>query len=414
VKVVVVGAGGREHALADVLSRTAEVVVTPGNAGIPNSVETPPEQLDADLFVIGPEEPLVAGLGDLLRAKGKRVFGPGADGARLEGSKSWMKEVLVDAGVPTARYGSFGAGQLDEALAFLETLPGLYVVKTDGLAAGKGVRVTESLDEARDTVREYLSGRAFGHAGTTCVIEEGLTGPELSVFAACDGTRCALFGTAQDFKRVGDGDQGPNTGGMGAYSPVPIVGPELLDAVVESAIEPTLAALEARGIEYRGFLYGGLMLTPVGPKVIEYNIRFGDPEAQVVLPRIEGDLAELLAQAADGHLADEPKFSDDSCVVVALASEGYPASKRTGDVIEGLDEAAAVDGATIYCAGVGADEHGRLVTNGGRVLNVVGRGPDLTTARARAYEAAGHVSWPGVHYRHDIAEQAAAATVTDR
>jgi phosphoribosylamine--glycine ligase len=321
-----------------------------------------------------------------------------------------MKEVLVDAGVPTARYGRFGAHELDQALAFLETLPGLYVIKTDGLAAGKGVVVTESLPDARDHVRAYLSGEAFGAAGTTCVIEEGLTGPELSVFAACDGVRSVLFGSAQDFKRVGDGDTGPNTGGMGAYSPVPIVGPDLLDAVVESAIGPTLAALESRGIDYRGFLYCGLMLTPVGPKVIEYNVRFGDPEAQVVLPRLQGDLAELLVQAADGRLVDEPKFADDACVEISLASAGYPASKTTGDLIEGIEEARAVDGVTVFCAGVSNDDDGRLVTGGGRVLNVVGTGPDLASARATAYAGAACITWPGIHYRSDIAEQAARAT----
>lgn len=402
-KVVVVGSGGREHALASALARTAEVVVTPGNPGIPGSVATAPEDLDADLFVIGPEAPLVDGLADRLRSAGKVVFGPGADGARLEGSKAWMKDVLVDAGVPTARHGTFTETELDAALAFLETLPGLYVVKTDGLAAGKGVVVTESLPDAREAVRLYLSGAAFGDAGRVCVIEEGLTGPELSVFAACDGSSAVLFGSAQDHKRVGDGDTGPNTGGMGTFSPVPGVGPELLDVVRERAIGPTLRALTDRGIAYRGFLFCGLMLTPDGPKVLEYNIRFGDPEAQVVLPRITSDLAELLDQAARGRLTSEPAFSDDSAVCVVLAAEHYPATPRTGDVIEGVDAARALDGVEVFCAGVTSDDEGRLVTAGGRVLNVVGRGADLGEARARAYAGVEQVSWPGMHFRHDIA-----------
>lgn len=400
-KVVVVGSGGREHALAHVMARSGhEVVVTPGNPGIPGSVDAPPDALDADLVVVGPEAPLVDGLADRLRARGRRVFGPGADGARLEGSKAWMKDVLIDAGVPTARHGAFT--EEAPALAFLETLPGLYVIKTDGLAAGKGVLVTESLAEARDAVRAYLAGEAFGQAGATVVIEEGLTGPELSVFAACDGERAVLFGSARDHKRVGDGDAGPNTGGMGAFSPVPDAPAALEQEVLTGAVEPTLATLRARGIDYRGFLFCGLMLTPDGPKVLEYNVRFGDPEAQVVLPRTTTDVAELLARAADGDLREGPGFDDGAAVTVVCASEGYPASPRTGDVIEGLPEAQAVDGVTVFCAGVGADDAGRLITAGGRVLAVTGRGDDLVAARARAYEAVSRLSWPGMHHRHDI------------
>ena len=400
-KVVVVGSGGREHALAHVLSRSGhEVVVTPGNPGIPGSVATPPEELDADLVVIGPEAPLVDGLADRLRAAGRLVFGPGADGARLEGSKAWMKDVLVDAGVPTARHGAFT--EEAPALAFLDTLPGLYVIKTDGLAAGKGVLVTESLAEARDAVRAYLAGEAFGAAGSTVVIEEGLTGPELSVFAACDGQRAVLFGAARDHKRVGDGDTGPNTGGMGAFSPVPDAPVALQEDVLTGAVEPTLAALRGRGIDYRGFLFCGLMLTPDGPKVLEYNVRFGDPEAQVVLPRATSDVGELLARAAAGELRDAPRFDDGAAVTVVCASEGYPAAPRTGDVIEGLEAARTTEGVTVFCAGVGADGDGRLVTAGGRVLAVTGQGPDLGAARDRAYEAVGRLSWPGMHHRQDI------------
>ncbi|MBV8981367.1 MAG: phosphoribosylamine--glycine ligase, partial [Acidimicrobiia bacterium] len=330
-RVCVVGGGGREHALAHVLARTADVVVTPGNPGIPGSVVTPPEEVDADLYVVGPEQPLVDGLADRLRAKGKLVFGPGADGARLEGSKAWMKQVLADAGVPTARYGAFtDAGP---ALEFLKSLPGPYVVKTDGLAAGKGVLVTESIDEAADDVRSKLSGSAFGDAGRTVVIEEALDGPELSILAVCDGKRAVMLAPAQDFKRAGDGDSGPNTGGMGAYSPVPAAGADVVDAVMDTAVAPTLAALRGQGIDYRGVLYAGLMLTSDGPKVLEYNVRFGDPEAEVVLPRLSSDLAALLAEAAAGDLRSDPAFVDEACVTVVLASEGYPASPRTGDVI---------------------------------------------------------------------------------
>jgi phosphoribosylamine--glycine ligase len=405
VKVCVVGSGGREHALADVLGRSAEVVVTPGNPGIPGSVDTPPEQVDADLFVVGPEVPLVDGLADRLRAQGRAVFGPGADGARLEGSKAWMKQVLADAGVPTARHGSFT--EVEPALAYLDTMAPPFVVKTDGLAAGKGVVVTESLTEARNAVGDYLSGQAFGDAGRTVVIEEGMVGPELSVLAVCDGRRAVLLPPAQDFKRIGDGDAGPNTGGMGAYSPVPTVDGAVLGDVMDRFIEPTLARLRALDIDYRGVLYAGLMMTAEGPRMLEYNVRFGDPETQVVVPRFSSDLAELLAQAAAGRIESEPTFSDDATVTVVCAAEGYPASPRSGDVISGIDAARAIQGVSVYCAGVGAGADGALVTAGGRVLNVCGRGPTLAEARARAYEGVAQIRWDGMYHRRDIAEAAA-------
>jgi phosphoribosylamine--glycine ligase len=279
----------------------------------------------------------------------------------------------------------------------------LFIVKTDGLAAGKGVLVTTDRREAAEDVRSKLAGDAFGEAGTTVVIEEGLSGPELSVFAVCDGRRAEVLASpAQDHKRVGDGDTGPNTGGMGAFTPVPGVGPDLVDDVAGLAIEPTLAELRRRGIDYRGVLYAGLMLTPEGPKVLEYNVRFGDPEAQVVLPRLESSLVELLGQAADGHLRAAPVFAADTLLTVVCATEGYPASPRTGDPIEGLDDARRVDGVTVYCAGVGRDDDGRLVTAGGRVLNVVGRGPDLAAARRCAAAGVAALSWPGMHHRTDI------------
>jgi len=403
-KVCVVGSGGREHALADVLGRTSEVVVTPGNPGIPGSVTTAPTEIEADLFVIGPEVPLVDGLADRLRAQGKLVFGPGADGARLEGSKAWMKDFLVGAGVPTARHGVFT--EQEPAMSFLATLPGFYVVKTDGLAAGKGVVVTESLAEARDAVASFLSGQAFGDAGRTVVIEEGLTGPELSVLAVCDGHRAAALAPAQDFKRIDDGDQGPNTGGMGAYSPVPAVDEAVMAVVMERGVEPTLAALRARGIDYRGVLYAGIMLTPEGPKLLEYNVRFGDPETQVVVPRLRTDLAAFLAEAAAGELRTEPAFVPDAAVTVVCATEGYPRSPRSGDVIEGLDVAGHVEGVKVFCAGVDVDADGRLITAGGRVLDVTALGPDLRTARQLAYQAVACLSWPGMHVRTDIAERA--------
>jgi phosphoribosylamine---glycine ligase len=411
-RVCVVGSGGREHALAHVLGRTADVVVTPGNPGIPGSVATPAEKVDADLFVVGPEAPLVDGMADRLRAAGRLVFGPGADGARLEGSKAWMKDLLAAATVPTARYGSFA----DEAAAvdFLRSLPGPWVVKTDGLAAGKGVLVTGRIDEAVDDVRAKLAGESFGDAGRTVVIEEGLTGPELSVLAICDGTRAVPLAPAQDFKRVGDGDAGPNTGGMGAYSPVPFAGDDVVGEVMDRFVEPTLAELRSRGIDYRGVLYAGLMLTPQGPRLLEYNVRFGDPEAQVVLPRLTTDLAELLAAAAAGDLRRSagPAFGADACVTVVLASAGYPGKPRNGDVIEGID-AAIARGATVFAAGVARDDEDRLVTGGGRVLAVTGTGATVAAARRNAYAAAGCVSWRGMHYRTDIARSASEGAPTE-
>lgn len=405
-KVCVVGSGGREHALAVVLARTAEVVVTPGNPGIPGSVDTPAEEIDADLFVIGPEQPLVDGLADVLRAQGKLVFGPGADGALLEGSKAFMKEVVAAAGVPTARYGDFD--DVDEAVAFLDTLPagpdGGYVIKTDGLAAGKGVLVTIDRAEAEADIRDKLSGASFGDAGRRVVIEERMVGPELSVLAVCDGQRAVALDPAQDYKRVGDGDAGPNTGGMGCYSPVPAANEAVVEMVLSEFVEPTLAELRARGIDYRGVLYAGLMLTTDGPKLVEYNVRFGDPESQVVLPRLTSDLAPLLAEAAAGELRSEPTFGDDACVAVACAAEGYPTSTRTGDVIEGLDRLDDLEGVQVLFAGVAAgEEPGSLVTAGGRVLYVCGTAPEIEQARALAYQGVARVGWPGMHHRSDIA-----------
>ncbi|HWJ97183.1 MAG TPA: phosphoribosylamine--glycine ligase [Acidimicrobiales bacterium] len=406
-KVVVVGSGGREHALAVVLGRTAEVVVTPGNPLIPGSVGTDVEDLVADgsvdLVVVGPEQPLVAGLADRLRAGGVRVFGPGAEGAKLEGSKAYMKMIAEEAGLPTARWEAFT--DADDAVDYLNAMKGPYVVKTDGLAAGKGVLVTDSLDDAVSDVRAKLGGDTFGESGRRVVIEEALTGPEVSVFAVCDGTRAVCLPAAQDFKRVGDGDAGLNTGGMGAWSPLPFLPDGFEEQVARDFIAPTLAELQQRGIDYRGVLYAGFILTDEGPKLLEYNVRFGDPDSQVVLLRMTSDLAGLLAAAADGDLAKapEPTFSDDAAVLVVAASEGYPVVPRTGDAVEGLDAAASVVGVTVLGAGVGRRLDGTVTTAGGRVLNVVGIGATTDDARSKAYGALGRITWPGEHHRTDIA-----------
>jgi phosphoribosylamine---glycine ligase len=443
--VCVVGSGGREHALAVVLGRTADVVVAPGNPGIAGrtaeghtitSVATSPEEIQADLFVIGPEAPLVDGLADRLRARGHLVFGPGADGARLEGSKAFMKEMLAEAGVPTARFGVFSDPV--PANAYLRTLGAPWVIKTDGLAAGKGVLVTDSLSEAEADIESKLSGEAFGEAGRRVVVEEGLTGPECSLLVLCDGERLVPLAPAQDFKRLRDFDRGPNTGGMGAYSPVPFVDAPLVDRLVDEAVAPLVAAMRACGIDYRGVLYAGLMLTPEGPKVLEFNVRFGDPEAQVVLPRLDGNLTGLLAQAAAGALTTVPRFLPSPAVCVVLASEGYPEAPRTGDVIGGLGAAASVAGVTVFHAGtafadgshasIGSDVAGGtdsspgrdqltqtrpVRTAGGRVLGVTALGATVDEARDRAYRGVSAIRWPGMQVRTDIALTAAGVAEPD-
>jgi phosphoribosylamine--glycine ligase len=408
---VVVGSGAREHALAWALSKSADVIVTPGNAGIAahgiRCVATPATELDADLFVIGPEAPLVAGLADELRARGKVVVGPGSAGGRLEGSKAYMKEFFTAAGIPTAAYGAFS----DEApaLEFLSTMTSPYVIKTNGLAAGKGVLVTNDLDEARRDVKEKLSGAAFGDAGTTVVIEEGLVGEECSFHVLCDGANVIGLAPSRDFKRVGDDDQGANTGGMGAYAPMNAMTGEQVDDIMRLIISPTVRELNRRGIDYRGVLYAGVMLTATGPKLLEYNVRFGDPETEVLVPLLGNRLFDLLLRVAEGRLGDvSAKCSGGgAAVTVVLASEGYPQHPRSGDVIKGLGPdgqlAEGDEHVVVFHAGTARDEEGNFVTNGGRVLAVTGLGDTLGEARRRAYEGAALITFRGSVRRSDIA-----------
>jgi len=416
VTVCVVGQGGREHALALALARSDDVIVTPGNPGMAatggGSVTCsprPPEEIEADLYVIGPEAPLVDGLADRLRARGHLVVGPGADGAALEGSKAFMKAMLDEAGVPTARFGAFG--DLAEARAFLSELPGPWVIKTDGLAAGKGVLVATDRAAAEADLAAKLSGEAFGDAGRRVVVEEGLSGVECSLHVLCDGRRVVPLAAARDFKRLEDGDGGPNTGGIGAYSPLPDLDDDLVSQLLDECVQPLVGTLIARGIDYRGVLYAGLMLTPDGPKVLEFNVRFGDPETQVLLPRLLDDPVELLTRTAAGRLGDAPRFSESAAVCVVQSVAGYPSAPTTGDLIAGLAPdgqlADARDGVTVFHAGTERGGDGRFRTAGGRVLGVTALAPTVPAARQRAYEAAGRISWPGCHYRTDIAHDAA-------
>ena len=406
---VVVGSGAREHALAWALAKGAQVVVTPGNAGIAahgiTCVSTPASELGADLFVIGPEQPLVEGLADTLRAQGKTVVGPGALGARLEGSKAFMKDFLRSAGVPTAAYGTFTDEA--EALAFLETMTPPYVVKTDGLAAGKGVLVTGDVDEARADVRDKLSGSAFGAAGTTVVIEEGLDGRECSLIVLCDGSNATALVPARDFKRVADGDRGANTGGMGAFAPLAEMDEDLVGEVLDAIIAPTIDELSCRGIDFRGVLYAGVMLTSKGPKLLEYNVRFGDPETEVLVPLYGERLFDLLRRVGEGRLADASAPASGAAVTVVLASHGYPQGQRRGDVIAGLGADGQlehpIEGVVVFHAGTALDEGGRFVTNGGRVVAVTGVASTLAEAHRRAYAGVSLVSFEGMVVRSDIA-----------
>jgi len=413
--VLLIGSGGREHALAWKLAaspRLARLYAAPGNPGIARHAECVAldiadhaavaafaREKGIGLVVVGPEAPLVAGLADDLAAGGIRVFGPSAAAARLEGSKGFTKDLCARHSIPTAAYGRFDNAAAARAYARQVGAP--VVVKADGLAAGKGVTVAMELDEALSAIDACFEG-AFGAAGAEVVVEEFLEGEEASFFFLCDGTVALPFGTAQDHKRVGDGDTGPNTGGMGAYSPAPVLTPELEARVIREIVEPTMRGMAEAGAPFSGVLYAGLMLTKDGPRLIEYNVRFGDPECQVLMLRLESDLLELLDAAVDGRLGGiEARWRDEAALTVVMAAKGYPGTPQKGSVISGVAEAAGAD-VQIFHAGTALDASGRLVAAGGRVLNVTASGRTVTEASARAYEAVGRIDWPGGFCRRDI------------
>ena len=412
--ILLLGSGGREHAIAKKLSespRCGKLYIAPGNGGTTQVGEN--VALDAEdpqavaefagahncgMVVIGPEAPLVVGVADAVREAGIPCFGPGAEGAQMEGSKLFSKRLMERAGVPTAAYGSF----IDEAaaLAYVREQGAPLVVKADGLAAGKGVIVATELEQAEEAVRECFGG-TFGEAGNTVVIEEMLVGPECSLLAFTDGKTVRPMATSQDHKRALEGDKGPNTGGMGVYSPVPIVTPEEHETM-ERIMRETVAELAAEGIDYRGCLYGGFMLTPAGPKVLEFNARFGDPETQVILPRLKNDLVEVMLACAEQRLDEvELSWRDDWAVSVVLTSAGYPGAYEKGKVITGIEDAEAMENVTVYHAGTRA-ENGQILTNGGRVINVTALGATFEDARNLAYEACEKIQFEGKTLRRDI------------
>ncbi len=424
-KVLVIGSGGREHALAWKLAqspRISEVLVAPGNAGTATEVKcrnvaVSATDLDALLnlvetegvgvTIVGPEGPLVAGVVDRFRAAGQRIFGPTATAAQLEGSKAFAKDFLARHGIPTAHYAVFT--ELDPALAYLQQVGAPIVVKADGLAAGKGVIVAMTLAEAEDAVRDMLAGNAFGDAGSRVVIEEFLDGEEASFISMVDGVTALPMATSQDHKRVHDGDTGPNTGGMGAYSPAPVVTPEVHARVMREIVEPTVRGMIADGVPFTGFLYAGLMIDTAGiPKVIEFNVRFGDPETQPVMLRLESDLLDLVEAAIDGKLhATEAQWNPRPSLGVVMAAANYPDAPRTGDVISGLD-ALQPSGAKVFQAGTKLDADGNIVTAGGRVLCVCALGDSVADAQRSAYEAIAMISWDGEFHRTDIGWRAIA------
>ena len=421
-KILVIGGGGREHAFAWKLARearVARVIAAPGNPGIARIAHTVPvaaTDLDGllalarseqvDLTVVGPEAPLDRGVSDLFRANGLRIFGPTRAAAALECSKVFAKAFMARHGIPTARYRVCDDASAARAAIESGELGLPIVVKADGLAAGKGVVVAPDRETALSAIQAVMEERQFGDAGSRVVLEECLTGLEVSFFALSDGTRAIPLMSAQDHKRAYDGDQGPNTGGMGAFSPSPLVDAALEARIMREIVDPVIAGMRAEGHEYRGFLYAGLMLTCDGPKVIEFNVRFGDPEAQVVIPMFTGDLAPLLASSADGALPSQaPEFSARKHVGVVVAAAGYPGTVRPGSPIEGIDRAAELDDVIVFHAGTKLDGS-RVVTAGGRVLTVVGRGDNYEDAIRRAYDGVARISFEGMQYRKDIARKA--------
>ena len=415
-KILIVGSGGREHAIAWKVSQSPKaekIYCAPGNAGIEEYAECVPigamefeklaafaKEKEIDLTVVGMDDPLVGGIVDVFEKEGLRVFGPRKNAAVLEGSKAFSKDLMKKYGIPTAAYENFD--DPDKALAYLETAEFPIVLKADGLALGKGVLICNTLEEAKDGVREIMLDKHFGAAGNRMVIEEFMTGREVSVLSFVDGKTIKCMTSAQDHKRALDGDQGLNTGGMGTFSPSPFYTPEIDEFCQKHIYQPTVDAMAAEGRPFKGVIFFGLMLTEKGPKVLEYNARFGDPEAQVVLPRMKNDIVDVFEACIDGTLDQiDLQFEDNAAVCVVLASGGYPVSYEKSFPIEGLENLKGRDGVYVFHAGT-RKENGRFVTNGGRVLGVTATGPDLKAARANAYEAVKQVTFEKAYCRSDI------------